>query len=80
VTTPVEPPAEPLPPAEPAVEAGPAVGEGPVVEAGPTGHPVVDAALADLSETADRPPAEQVGAYEDTHRVLSQTLSAIDQS
>jgi hypothetical protein len=49
-------------------------------EPGPTGHPAVDAALAALSETADRPPAEQVGAYEETHRALSQTLSAIDQS
>ena len=47
---------------------------------GPTGHPVVDAALDALADTADRPPAEQVAAYEETHRALSQTLSAIDQS
>jgi hypothetical protein len=47
---------------------------------GPTGHPVVDAALDALAETADRPPAEHVPAYEETHRALSQTLSAIDQS
>jgi hypothetical protein len=46
----------------------------------PTGHPVVDAALDALAETGDRPPAEQVAAYEETHRALSQTLSAIDQS
>ena len=58
-------PAEPVPAAEPD---------------GPTGHPVVDAALDALAETADRPPAEQVPAYEETHRALSQTLSAIDQS
>jgi hypothetical protein len=53
---------------------------GSAVAAGPTGHPTVDAALAALAETTDRPPAEQVGAYEETHRALSQTLSAIDQS
>jgi hypothetical protein len=47
---------------------------------GPTGHPVVDEALDALADTADRPPAEQVAAYEETHRALSQTLSAIDQS
>jgi hypothetical protein len=46
---------------------------------GPTGHPAVDAAVAALSDAADLPPAEQVGAYEEAQRALSQTLAAIDQ-
>ena len=76
--------------AEPGPEPGPELGSEPAGEpapsgaevgaAGPTGHPAVDAALAALSETGDGAPADQVGAYEETHRVLSQTLSAIDQS
>lgn len=48
-------------------------------EPGPTGHPEVDAALAALARTADLVPGEQVGAYEATHRTLSQTLATIDQ-
>jgi len=44
-----------------------------------TGQPAVDAALAALDDAADLPPAEQVAAYEDAHRALSQTLSTIDQ-
>jgi len=45
-----------------------------------TGHPAVDAAVAAVAEVADQPPAQQVGAYEQAHRALSETLSAIDQS
>lgn len=57
---------------EPRHEAAPA-------ESG-TGHPGVDAALAQLDAVAELPPAEQVGAYEAVHRALTGTLSAIDQS
>ncbi len=54
---------------------------GPVSEAeGPTGQPAVDAALAELDEAAELEPAQQVAAYEQAHRALSQTLAAIDQS
>jgi len=45
-----------------------------------TGHPSVDAALAQLDAVAELPPAEQVTAYEAAHRALTGTLSAIDQS
>ncbi len=44
-----------------------------------TGHPDVDAAVAALTDVADQPPAQQLGAYEQAHRALSETLSAIDQ-
>ena len=44
-----------------------------------TRHPDVDAAVAAVTEVADQPPAQQVGAYEQAHRALSETLSAIDQ-
>ncbi|GIH19248.1 hypothetical protein Raf01_74200 [Rugosimonospora africana] len=47
---------------------------------GPTGHPLVDAALAQLDRVAGQPAAEQVAAYEETHRVLQQTLATIDQT
>jgi hypothetical protein len=46
---------------------------------GPTGHPGVDATLAVLAESDDLPPAQRVGAFEQAHRALSQTLAAIDQ-
>jgi len=55
--------------------AGPVSGTG-----GPTGQPAVDAALAELDEAAELEPAQQVAAYEQAHRALSQTLAAIDQS
>jgi NADPH-dependent curcumin reductase CurA len=47
---------------------------------GPTGHPVVDAALEQLEHSAQLPAAEQVSAYEATHRALQQTLGTIDQA
>jgi hypothetical protein len=47
---------------------------------GPTGHPAVDAALADLDAAEPLEPAAQVAVYEQAHRALSQTLAAIDQS
>jgi hypothetical protein len=48
--------------------------------AGRTGHPAVDEALNELDATADLDPAQQVAAYEQAHKALSQTLAAIDQS
>ena len=70
VSEPTDPPsqvsADPLPPV--------------VDSSGPTGHPAVDAALAELDAAAELEPAQQVGAYEQAHRALSQTLAAIDQS
>jgi hypothetical protein len=47
---------------------------------GPTGHPAVDAALAELAAGTEAAPAEQVAAYETAHRALQQTLATIDQS
>jgi len=44
---------------------------------GPTGHPRVDAALAGLSEVADRPPQEQVEPLERAHGALTETLESI---
>jgi hypothetical protein len=46
---------------------------------GSTGQAGVDAALGALSEAADLTPGEQVGAYEEAHRALSQTLAGIDE-
>jgi hypothetical protein len=43
-----------------------------------TGHPAVDGALADLAGVSDRPPAEQVGAYEAVHSVLQDVLRDIE--
>ncbi|GAA5192145.1 hypothetical protein GCM10023322_51030 [Rugosimonospora acidiphila] len=59
---------------------GPVGVSGPVGATGPTGHPLVDAALDQLDRAADRPIAAQVAAYEETHRVLQQTLATIDQA
>jgi len=61
---------------QPAADAEPAAG----AEPGGTGHPSVDAALAQLDAVAELAPAEQVAAYEAAHRALTGTLSAIDQS
>jgi hypothetical protein len=47
---------------------------------GPTGHPAVDAVLADLDAAEALDPAQQVPVYEQAHKALSQTLAAIDQS
>ncbi len=44
----------------------------------PTGHPAVDGALAELRAAAERPPGEQVPAYERAHQTLRQTLASID--
>ncbi len=57
----------------------PAAPDSPEPAAG-TGHPGVDAALAGLAGTADLAPAEQVAAYEEAHRALTQTLAGIDES
>ncbi|HEY2674093.1 MAG TPA: hypothetical protein VGJ07_27475 [Rugosimonospora sp.] len=47
---------------------------------GPTGHPLIDAALGRLERIAEQPAPVQVAAYEETHRVLQQTLATIDQA
>jgi hypothetical protein len=46
---------------------------------GRTGHPRVDAALAELDRIAALPPAEQVSGYAEVHRELQGTLSALDE-
>ena len=86
VSEPTDPPsqvsADPLPPVvdSSGPTGHPAVDSGVVDSSGPTGHPAVDAALAELDAAAELEPAQQVGAYEQAHRALSQTLAAIDQS
>lgn len=45
-----------------------------------TGHDEVDAALAALADATDRPPAEQIEAYEAVHRTLQETLRGIEQA
>jgi hypothetical protein len=49
--------------------------------AGPprTGHESLDAALTGLAAVADRPPAEQIDAYESLHGALRETLSTIEE-
>lgn len=44
-----------------------------------TGHPAVDAALAELARVASMPPAEQVPAFQALHRTLRDTLAGIDE-
>jgi hypothetical protein len=43
-----------------------------------TGHPRVDAALAELARIAHLPPAEQVDGYAAIQRELHETLAALD--
>ena len=45
----------------------------------PTGHPRVDAALAQLDQIAGLPPAEQVAGYTAVHQELHDTLAALDE-
>jgi hypothetical protein len=47
-------------------------------DAQPTGHPRVDAALAELDRIAALPPARQVEAFAAVHRELQETLADID--
>lgn len=44
-----------------------------------TGHPAVDAALAEVARLAGGPPAAQVPAFQAAHRVLRETLASIDE-
>jgi len=44
-----------------------------------TGDGRVDEALGALAAVADRPPAEQVDAYESVHQTLQETLRGIEQ-
>jgi hypothetical protein len=44
-----------------------------------TGHDGVDGALGALTDVADRPPGEQIEAYEAAHRTLQETLRGIEQ-
>lgn len=69
-------------PMPPALETGEVVGPAaPAPPADPetTGHPAVDAALAELARLAGAPPATQVPALQTTHRVLQETLASIDE-
>jgi hypothetical protein len=45
-----------------------------------TGHPRVDAALAELDRIAELPPADQVAGFAAVHRELQETLADIDGS
>jgi hypothetical protein len=47
---------------------------------GPTGHPRVDAALADLAAAENLPPEQQIATYESVHRALQDTLRTIEQT
>jgi hypothetical protein len=44
----------------------------------PTGHPRVDAALAELDRIADLPPEQQVAGFATVQQELQATLSTID--
>jgi hypothetical protein len=45
---------------------------------GATGHPRVDAALAELDRMADLPPADQVAGFAGVHQELQAVLTTID--
>lgn len=44
-----------------------------------TGHPRVDAALAELDRIAALPPADQVAGFTTVHRELQATLATLDE-
>jgi hypothetical protein len=44
-----------------------------------TGHPAVDAALRAVAEASEASPADQIPAYQATHRTLRETLASIDE-
>lgn len=50
-----------------------------LTEPEPTGQASVDAALRAVAEVAGAPPADQLPAYQATHRVLRETLASIDE-
>lgn len=49
------------------------------VEPVPTGHPAVDAALGRLAVLDGAPVSAHAAVYEDVHRSLTETLTALDQ-
>ena len=51
-----------------------------MTDAQPTGHPRVDAALAELDRIATLPPADQVAGFAAVHRELQETLADIDRA
>lgn len=57
---------------------------GPMADAGETvgltGHPQVDAVLAELERAEQLPPDQQIPVYESVHRTLQETLRSIEQS
>lgn len=63
-----------------AVDAAPEAPTGEATEAAATGHPRVDAALAELARAESLPPQDQIAAYESMHRALQETLHSIAQS
>jgi hypothetical protein len=48
-------------------------------ENGETGHPRVDAALAELDRIADLPPADQVAGFATVQQELQGTLATIEE-
>jgi hypothetical protein len=44
-----------------------------------TGHPRVDAAMAELERVASRTPADQIAGYTHVHRELHETLAELDE-
>lgn len=46
----------------------------------PSGHPRVDAALAELDRIADLPPEQQVAGFATVQQELQATLSTIDEA
>ncbi len=63
-----------------AVDAAPEAPTGEATEVAATGHPRVDAALAELARAESLPPQDQIAAYESVHRALQETLHSIAQS
>ncbi len=62
------------------VDAAPEAPTGEATEVAATGHPRVDAALAELARAESLPPQDQIAAYESVHRALQETLHSIAQS
>jgi hypothetical protein len=62
------------------VPSGAGVAPGAGAGSGETGHPEVDAALAELTRADRLPPDQQIAAYESVHRTLQDTLGTIEQS
>ncbi|MGP4114564.1 hypothetical protein ACTWP5_27110 [Streptomyces sp. 4N509B] len=78
--TPVRPAPGPQPPITPP-DGGPAGPPAAPLGVGtrPTGHPGVDAQLDRLADVDHLDVAEHLAVYEDVHRALRDTLTALDQ-